>query len=261
MPIAPRPAAPSSQTHQGIGARFFRRLGGAVRGAIAGIARAATRRRPATTPPRPQAARNIETPAATRQARPPRRPSAAKPAQPGWIARRLGLGRQRSRRPRLPSLGNAPFTPETCPGLTLQDCAFLNTPVEDCDPEVLRPLLSALAQHIAAALPPELGMSDPQAVFATLWGRLGCETTPAPAPPEHPDPAPPPSAEADVPAAPDSVASALQHSPDRTVPSHRRRPPPRNRRQRVRGCRALLRRAAQRPPMRRLCYAACAGPP
>ena len=71
------------------------------------------------------------------------------------------------------SHGNAPFSPETVPGLGPEICAVLNTPLEECDPEIVRILLASLAQTIAQSAPSEeAGMTDAQALFSTLWGRL-----------------------------------------------------------------------------------------
>ncbi len=173
-----------------------------MRTAITGIARAGTHRSP--TAPRPPAAQNA---ASSAQPRPHRRPHAERPAppsRPGRIAR-LWFGRTRRRpaspgRPPRPADDTAPFTPETHPELSPEACALLNTPVEDCDPEFLRLLLSALARHIADNLPPEPGMTDPQALFATLWARLADPLGDAP-PDAAPDSPPP-----DAPARPTATA-------------------------------------------------------
>src|SRR6185312_7092506 len=96
MTSAPTPAEPI-QNPQGGGARFFRRIGGAVAGAISGtIALADRLRRPAApktrpTPPKP---RDAAAPPASRRQRAPRQPSAAAPVEPprktGWFARWFG---------------------------------------------------------------------------------------------------------------------------------------------------------------------------
>jgi hypothetical protein len=123
-----------------------------------------------------------------------------------------------------------PFTPEAFPGLDPAFCKFLNTPLEKCDPEMLRLLLAALAPLIAAALPPGSGMADAKDVFATPCDRLG--TDPGEASPDappacapHPEPVPPadplpnaaseqpPEAQA-APAADEPVAAASPAAPD-----------------------------------------------
>ena len=87
------------------------------------------------------------------------------------------------------------LTPEAYPGLSPEACAILNTPLEECDPDVLRLVLCALAHHLADVLPPELGMTDGKAVFSALWGRLGAlsgdaSTAAAAAPPARQPPPP-----------------------------------------------------------------------
>ena len=81
---------------------------------------------------------------------------------------------------------------------------MLNTPVEDCDPEMLRLVLAALARHIADTMSADLGM-DAEALFSTLCGRLG--TLPGEARPDVPPaaeaaPTPPRQAASDAAAAP-----------------------------------------------------------
>lgn len=284
MPTALLPAGLSSSNHQGIGARIVHRLGGALRIAIAGVAHVG-RRRP--TPPAPAAApataeQHPQAPAPTKRPRTPHRRLATAPTptrRPGWIAR--WFGRTRPRRAtfgRAPFAGSGytPFTPETHPGLNAEACALLNTPVKDCDPELLRLVLLALARQIADSLPPGLGPTDPQALFSTLWTRLAGplgEAAPDAAPAEQQDGATdaqpaalmPPDAqpEAQSPILPDSAASANTSVPPKSRwlrnRSHRhghqvfrddRRLPDRSRRI-----------APHLPPPRRLSYAACAGPP
>lgn len=278
MPTAPIPAALSSKNPQGVRARIFRRFGGAIRSAIAGgIAltghlRHPPARRPGRTSPAPQ----DKAPSKPRRQRAPRQPSAAtpdaspaRPARIGWLARWFGPSRRPparlSRKPR-PDRGN-PFSPESYP-LNSEVRAFLNTRVEDCDPDLLRLVLAALARHIADSLPPELG-TDVQALFATLCGRLGAmpelagpDVPPVPAQDAEPDAAPEPNAE---PQATPGAASPTGAGFRRVRPSPGRSLSFRHR-HRSRDChharmRRLPRDAPQRPPSRRLCYAACAGPP
>jgi len=126
----------------------------------------------------------------------------------GWLARLLPRRRlQPADAALLLADSDAPFTPETVPGLRPEICAILNTPLEDCDPEILRLLLAALAQSIADAMPPEAGMTDAGSVFSTLWSRLapalddiGLDGPPAIAPdwPVYPScPVPPEASEND----------------------------------------------------------------
>ncbi len=242
----------------------------------------------------------------------PRRPHPAAPPQPtrpGRIARWFGRKPRRpapSAHPPLPDSDNAPFTPETWPGLSPEACAILNTPVEECDPEILRLVLSIFAQHLANT--PALGLTDPNALFATLCQRLGAPPGDMPdtAPPEAPDEAPATGMQE----APDEApATGMQEAPDAPPVSPHARPeprqdglpdrpataaravsaaraaseaaplaavPPQPRRHRSRaprhGRRRLLfgrpgvfsRLLGALPPglsPRRLCYAACAGPP
>ena len=175
---APHPAEPASQTHQGVGARFFRRFGGAVRQAIAGgIALAGGRRGQAA----PQAGRNPaapQNPAPSSRPRRTRRPHAAappaQPIRPGWFARWFGRHRhQPLDQGCFRGSDSGLFTPETHPGFSPDVCALLNTPIEECDPDLLCLVLAVFAGHLAGNLPPELGMTDAKAVFATLCGRFG----------------------------------------------------------------------------------------
>lgn len=278
MPTALHPAEPSSHPHQGIGARLVRGFGSAVRSAFAGISRAGSRRRPIAPAPGLDmpAPRRSATPTPPRRSRAPRRPLAGPPSSPsraGWFARWFGLGPRHTRSFLDP--GDGPFTPDSHPGLGPEACAILNMPVEECPPEILRILLTGLAQHIADNLPPELGLTDPEALFSTLWSRLAGapdEAPPDAAPAEQPGEAPaeamviPPDALPETPApnATENAATpAIAASPAAsalTLPRADRR-----RRSLRRACRALPRRglADQRvlPPPRRIYYAACAGPP
>ena len=212
-----------SQPHQGVGARLVRRLGGAVRSAITGGMTLATgRRRPAA--PQPDidhpVARDPDPRPAPAPEHLPGQPRTASPvtpdrsASPGWLARLSGRGRRPTRfnYALLPD-GDAPFTPEAFPGLTPEFCTFLNTPLEECDPEMLTLLYAVLAEHIAAVMPAEAGMGDAGEVFSKLWGRLAAAVGdavpaagPAVAPPDAPVAAPDPLAAA-------SPAEALPHMP------------------------------------------------
>ena len=192
----------------------------------------------------------------------------------------------------MPDSDDTPFTPKAYPGLSAEACAIFNTPVEKCDSDILRLVLAALALHIADAMPPELGMTDAKAVFSSLWGRLGADpgaAGPDAPPAEEPAPAPatPKEAEPDTPPTPliqaqetepaeNAAIAAWEATPDAaslTGPVFR----PgcslgdgsrsfRHRRRSLVQCRRLrlhrrLPDGPQNLPARRLCYAACAGPP
>ena len=282
-----------------------------MRSVIAGgIALTGRLRRPAAPRPgrNPPAPRDPSAPPTPRRKPTPRRPRAAapvpppRPARAGWLARWFGANRCRPAspaRPPLPDRDDTPFTPEAYPGLGPEVCAVLNTPVEECDPDLLRLVLAVFVRHIADSMPPELGM-DAEALFSGLWGRLGAvpgAAGPDAPPAEQPPPTPlaPKDAEPDAPPAPpvtplqppgteasDNAAAApivareaapivaREAAPDAAspiAPAYRRsrpllgssRPFRRCRRSDFRGGRPG---ASQRlPPQRRLCYAACAGPP
>jgi hypothetical protein len=298
MANAPLPAEPA-QTRQGGGARFFRRIGSAIAGGIQSIA---GHRRPAApkasrTPPKP---RDPAAPPAPGQPRRPR-PAATvpQPRQRGWFARWFGP-RQRDAAQAAPDGPTTParrrrrgrkdplFTPETHPGLTEEDCAFLNTPLGECSPEQLQVLAEALSQQIAAVMGPGLGM-DADALFATFCERLLIAPAPDAPPGDEPGPATdaaqpaghdappgaPPHAQAEQPAGDAAMTAAAEASvPGVAVPADPvfrrgipfghsgafdRRPP--LRRSRSRSQRRAPARQRASLPARRLCYAACAGPP
>ena len=135
------------------------------------------RRNPAAPLPRPETWRRRPRPGG-RARRPGRAPPPVpppRPARPGWLARWFGRNRRQPAllgRPPFPDSDDAPFTPQAYPGLSPEACAILNTPVEDCDPEILRLLLAVLARHIADSMRPELGL-DAETLFSTLCDRLG----------------------------------------------------------------------------------------
>jgi len=203
-----------------------------VRSAITGGMTLATgRRRPAA--PQPDidhpVARDRDARPAPAPEHPPSQPRTASPvtpdrsASPGWLARLSGRGRRPARfnYPLLPD-GDAPFTPEAFPGLTPEFCTFLNTPLEECDPEMLTLLYAVLAEHIAAVMPAEAGLGDAGEVFSKLWGRLAAAVGdvvpgawPAVAPPDAPVVAPDPLAAAspDVPAEPLADAPPMSSAP------------------------------------------------
>ena len=296
MQSAPLPAGLASQTHQGGGARFFRRFGRAVCGVFTGIARAGRKRRRTEPPssPTPAPDQALEAPIPPRRKRAPCRPRAVPPAPParsGWIARCFGLDRRRPAWPDRspwPDGDDTPFTQEAYPQLSPEACAILNTPVEECDPEILRLMLSVLAVHIADSL--AMSEADARAMFATLRQRLGgpLGDRPDTAPDVQPDEAPDTAMDA-VPDAPPVPPAALPETQAATLPEsatiaavaasaipphtavlpppgvHRTRPLRHPRRRLVRRGRSALPRFSRHRqralPSRRLCYAACAGPP
>ena len=301
MDTALHTAGLTSQIHQGTGVRLVHRFGRSLRGLIArsiGIT-AGRRRNPAphtrTTPePCDKAA-----PKRPRTARRPRTASpmtSLQPARTGWFARWFG----RRRTPPAPQSRPQPrrdeevrFTPERFPGIRPEVCQILNTPVGECDPQLLRLVLFVLANHIAKNRP-ELGMTDPQALFAKMWGRVAFaieqpkpEQSPA-TPPELPGATPeaePEPAQATSPskapaspedAATDSVtaATATPNAVCRSGPAPQQRHAlilrgtRRDRRVRAPACyhHSHLHRGAppkvrRSPPKRLLYYASCAGPP
>jgi hypothetical protein len=184
MPTAHHIADLAYPPHQGVGARLVRRLGGAVRSVIAGgITLAGSLRRPAA--PRsggsPTVSRKPAAPAAPERRRAPRRTLATATVPPvpaartGWLARCFGRGQSEAAPPCRPSFADtaAPFTPEAYPGLHPEMCAILNTPVEDCDPEILHLVVAAFAELIGDALPSELRGLGGGELFSSLVGRLG----------------------------------------------------------------------------------------
>jgi len=169
MPVAPHPAGLTSQSPQGVGARLVRRLGGAVRSAIVGgLNLAGARRRP----PVSQTSCNH---AAAQHPKPsaPSRPPV--PPRPHLLARLLARrhrGAASVHRPPFLNRADAPFTPQAYPQLSPKACAVLNTPLKECDPETLKLLFSALAQHMNELMSPEAAMADPEAMLPNLWHRL-----------------------------------------------------------------------------------------
>ena len=217
----------SAQPRQWVGARFARRLGGAVGNVIAGgIALATGLRRPAAprTGSGRTAARSVDARHAAHQQDAQRQPRTVppipspRPVQRSRLARMLARPSESapSTHALLPFDPDAPFTLETIPGLCPEIRAILNTPLEDCDPEMLRVLLASFAQAVALSMPPEVGSTDAGLLFSELWGRLaealGDASPDAPPPwaPANPaDIAPDAQApESDPPAAASSPASA-----------------------------------------------------
>ena len=271
---------------------FFRRIGGAVRSLLTDSISASRCR---------HVARKTSKAAAAPRGRvmPPRPEPLPKPARTSWLARWFSFkqphGEPKSprQRPRDVRAAN-PFTPEAFPGLSREAYAFFNTPVGQCDPEMLRVVLFAFSRNLARRLPPELQGTDADALFAKIWDRLSPAldaAAPDRSPPGQPSPTPdasndagtdatqaptvemPPPATAHVAAetpvtqaGPDAVALAASVVLDIHPPSGGRRQI-RPRRQSWTFCgplfanRRVPRFFHRPPPTRRLTYAACAGPP
>ena len=274
MPCATVTSGLPSQNPQGTTARLFRRIGATLRGAFGSIALTGNRR-----PAVPRAARrgagprDSAAPSTPRPPRAPRPPLAAAPPQPrpGWLARLFG------RKPRQHATAapgrratgrNGPFAAGSHPRLSPEERAFLNTPLEQCDPALLRIVVAVVARHIANSMPPGLGMSDDAVVFDQLWSRFSARLG-LPQPESPPDPPVSEPSPAPAPAATDSAAeSAAPRSGPAVhhifIRSKRRQRPQHPRPMPARQCTSHSRYAASRtpaPPPRRLFYASCAGPP
>ena len=217
-----------TQPRQGIGARLVRRLGGTVRSVIAGGLAHAGVLRPRSAASQSDTARDPVAREAGARTAPgqtgvPRRRAASpvppcQPARPGlparWLGRRPAALR---RRPPCPDTDIVCFTPEAFPALTPDACAFLNTPLEQCDPDTLLFMFSGLVQHLTD-LPEGADTPDPMELFATLWARLG-ELRAGTAP--HAPPAEAPAPQQAAPAAampPAPIVARSSHSPAQTHP-------------------------------------------
>ena len=170
---------------------LVRRVGGVVRSAIAGgLAHAGVLRRHQAAP-RSEIGHDSMTPevdgraVSARESR-MRRPRTAAPpppsesAHPGWLVpwrsrRTMPRGRNSRHAPpgpeQYPEPDIACFTPEAFPALTPEACAFLNTPLEECDPDILLFMFSGLTKYLTE-LPEGAEVPDPMELFATLWDRL-----------------------------------------------------------------------------------------
>jgi hypothetical protein len=188
---------------QGVAARFARRFGGAVRTVVAsGVALAGSLRRPAmpNATHDARAAGDLTAPIPPGTPRTPRRPRPAAPvslpeaARSGLLLRLVDRKHRRTARRgrrRYPD-DYTPFTPEDCPELTPEMCHFLNTPIGDSDPAMVRALFTALEEYLVALLSSKPGFPGAETVHAVIRARLGgLLDAPGPdAPPtEAPDPA------------------------------------------------------------------------
>ena len=161
---------PTSQPHHGVGARFVRRLGGAVRSIVSGgITLTRGLRRPAA----PIASRvspgapGVETPVPPSRRRNPHCAPAAEPIPQSIVAAWLSGGHRRRGSAHRP---DAPYLPEVYAGLSPEARTFLTTPMEECDPAKLALLYSTFEQHIAEAITSGAGFKDPKALFARVCG-------------------------------------------------------------------------------------------
>ena len=252
------PAVPT-QPLSGVASRLVRRLGGAVRNAIAGsLSLAGALRRP--TAPQTPVGHAVAADAGARpdpgqapRARNARAMTAAPsshPAEPGRRARRLFRTSRRHLVPTTPAPfspdDNSPFTPENMPGLLPEAAAFFNTPLEDLDPALLAFSLRVFAEKVAELLPQETGLADADALFADLRARfaglldeLAPDAWPPETPPTPADPmplaqraspaAPPPSSrvpsEPAPPAPPEASSSVLLPAPPPSLQAQAPHPP------------------------------------
>jgi len=243
------PAVPA-QPLSGVATRLVRRLGGAVRNAIAGsLSLAGALRRPAA----PQSPVG-HTQAADADARPQsgqapraRHPRTTSSAQPSHLVRPGRLVRLLSRTPRhraQPTAApfspedNSPFTPENMPGLLPEAAAFFNTPLEDLDPALLRFSLRIFAERLAELLPPETGLADADDLFADLRARFAAfldepDAPPSQAPLTPADPTPPAQRASSAappqptpPAPPEALPPVLLSSPPPSPEAQAPHPPP-----------------------------------
>ena len=175
MFTAPTTPGLASEPRKGIGARVasgFSRLGGALRSVVAGGLRRPQSGPDSRATPDSRTASDADGPAAAaaRPARAPRRPGRA---HTGVLTR---LFRRRRKLAVVPEqsgeLPNADFTEAAFPELSPEARAFFNTPVEQCDPDLLCIVLEALVEFIARELTPQEGMQDSQDMFLALRARL-----------------------------------------------------------------------------------------
>ncbi len=222
MTTAPLTAGLASQPHQGLGARFVRRLGGAVRSIVSGgITLAGGLRRPATPIPSRDAPDTPNLEASVPPSRPRRAPAAAPLPQSLSAMWLMGAHRRRRRRG-LAGRGDATYLPEVYAGLSPEARAFLTTPMEECDPATLDLLFSTFAQHIADAMASGSGFADPKALFAKVCGCFDAaidhaepNAAPAVSPQAVTDAAPATATDA----APEALADAAPATPTDVTPA------------------------------------------
>jgi hypothetical protein len=179
MSNPPAAAGLAFQPRKGFGARVasgFSRVGTALQSAVAsGLRRSKCDPDRRTTP-------DADKPAAARQAHAPRPPSRTRT---GVLARLFRRRRTVAVRPEQShELSDSDVIDEAFPDLCPEARAFFNTPLDECDPELLGIVLEALAEVIARTMAPQEGMSDARDVFLALRGRLAAvQGEPGGAPP------------------------------------------------------------------------------
>ena len=186
-------AGPPAQPPQGVGARVVRRFSewrAALHNAVA-------RRLRLRQLPRARVASDADNPPALVPERTPRRPRATPSVPPpcpdllGWLARlsarsRMAAGARQRRERR-----SGPLTLEEFPGIAPEALAFFNTPMDECDPELLHSVFETFAELIEPAMSGRSRAPDVQDVFRTLSSRLAAVRAEAPeaaaaTPPESP---------------------------------------------------------------------------
>ena len=199
---APGTADPPAQPPQGVGARVVRRFSEWRAALHNAVARRLRLRQPG---PRARIAPDADNPPALVPARTPRRLRATPSAPPpgpgcpdwlGWLARlsarsqaAAGVRQRRERR-------SGPLTLEEFPGIAPEALAFFNTPMEECDPELLHSVFETFAELIEPAMSGRSRAPDVQHVFRALSSRLAAVRAEAPDTPPAAPPEPPASADA-----------------------------------------------------------------
>lgn len=213
VPLTAGLAAPP---RQGVAARVVRGFG-RLRGALHSAVTAGLRRRQPV--PATGAAPGADNPPARRRTRAPRRHRSIlpaltpRPARPGWLTRLFGRRRPAVIREDDHKLPDLAFTQEAFPGLSPEALAFFNTPLEECDPEMLRIVLAALTEVIATAMTPRDGVQDTQDTLCALSDRFAALL--AAVPPEPPATEPKSVAPADV--SPDTLTDATVFADATTI--------------------------------------------
>ena len=194
-------ADPPAQPPQGVGARVVRRFSEWRAALHNAVARRLRLRQPG---PRARVAPDADNPPALVPARTPRRLRATPSAPPpgpgcpdwlGWLARLSARSQAaasvRQRRERR----SGPLTLEEFPGIAPEALAFFNTPMDECDPELLHSVFETFAELIEPAMSGRSRAPDVQHVFRALSSRLAAVRAEAP---DTPPAAPPAPASADA---------------------------------------------------------------
>jgi hypothetical protein len=156
----------TSQPRKGIGARVAggcSRFGAALRSVVAGGLRRSR------SGPDSRTTRDADQPPVAKQARAPRRP---RRARTGVLTRLFGHLPMAAVPEQYRAVPDFDSSEAACPGLSPEARAFFNTPLEECDPELLGIVLEALAEIIAGSMTPQEGMRDARDVFLALSSRL-----------------------------------------------------------------------------------------